>query len=76
MGIAKAAIEHIRARRAVQLQVHNALGFAYLNMERNELAIKAYQQAVELQPGYVTAWNNLGVQGGILSLRGGTELCS
>lgn len=41
-------------------QVHNALGFAYFNMERNELAQSAYRQAVELQPGYVTAWNNLG----------------
>lgn len=42
------------------VQVHNALGFAYFNMERNELAQSAYRQAVELQPGYVTAWNNLG----------------
>lgn len=42
------------------VQVHNALGFAYFNMERNELAQAAYRQAVELQPGYVTAWNNLG----------------
>ena len=41
-------------------QVHNALGFAYVNMERGELARAAYRQAVELQPGYVTAWNNLG----------------
>lgn len=41
-------------------QVYNALGFAYFNMERNELAQAAYRQAVDLQPGYVTAWNNLG----------------
>ena len=41
-------------------QVHNALGFAYFNMERTELALKNYAKAVELQPGYVTAWNNLG----------------
>lgn len=40
--------------------MHNALGFAYFNMERPELAIKNYRRAVELQPGYVTAWNNLG----------------
>ena len=41
-------------------QVHNALGFAYFNMERTELALRNYGRAVELQPGYVTAWNNLG----------------
>ena len=29
-------------------------------MERTELALKNYARAVELQPGYVTAWNNLG----------------
>ncbi|KAL0054773.1 hypothetical protein WJX82_002178 [Trebouxia sp. C0006] len=32
-------------------QVYNALGFAYFNMERNELAQAAYRQAVDLQPG-------------------------
>lgn len=42
------------------LQVHNALGFAYFNMDRSELALKNYRRAVELQPGYTTAWNNLG----------------
>ena len=42
------------------VQVHNALGFAYFNMERTELALRNYGRAVELQPGYVTAWNNLG----------------
>ena len=41
-------------------QVHNALGFAYFNMDRTELALRNYAKAVELQPGYVTAWNNLG----------------
>ena len=41
-------------------QVHNALGFAYFNMDRTELALRNYNKAVELQPGYVTAWNNLG----------------
>lgn len=40
--------------------MHNALGFAYFNMQRTELALKNYRKAVELQPGYVTAWNNLG----------------
>ena len=41
-------------------QVHNALGFAYFNMERFQPAVSEYKAAVELQPGYVTAWNNLG----------------
>ena len=32
-------------------QVHNALGYCYLNMERVEDAVKEYEKAVELQPG-------------------------
>ena len=42
------------------VQVYNALGFAYFNMEKNDLAVENYEKAVELQPGYVVAWNNLG----------------
>lgn len=45
---------------ALALQVHNALGFAYYSMEKPALAIDNYKKAVEMQPGYVTAWNNLG----------------
>ncbi len=41
-------------------QVHNALGYAYFNMQRYDSAVSEYRQAVALQPGYVTAWNNLG----------------
>ncbi|KAL4525038.1 hypothetical protein Ndes2437B_g03212 [Nannochloris sp. 'desiccata'] len=41
-------------------QVHNALGYAYFNMERVDSAVEEYKAAVALQPGYVTAWNNLG----------------
>jgi tetratricopeptide (TPR) repeat protein len=41
-------------------QVHNALGYAYFNMERVDEAVAEYKAAVGLQPGYVTAWNNLG----------------
>ena len=29
-------------------------------MEKPALAIDNYKKAVEMQPGYVTAWNNLG----------------
>lgn len=41
-------------------QVHNALGYAYFNMDRVDAAVAEYKAAVTLQPGYVTAWNNLG----------------
>uniref|UniRef100_A0A7S3VRE4 Uncharacterized protein n=1 Tax=Dunaliella tertiolecta TaxID=3047 RepID=A0A7S3VRE4_DUNTE len=41
-------------------QVHNALGYCYINMDRTDLAAAEYKRAVTLQPGYVTAWNNLG----------------
>lgn len=29
-------------------------------LAQNDLAAREYKRAVELQPGYVTAWNNLG----------------
>jgi tetratricopeptide (TPR) repeat protein len=41
-------------------QVHNALGYSYFNLENIDRSIMEYRRAVELQPGYVTAWNNLG----------------
>ncbi|KAK9817337.1 hypothetical protein WJX74_001933 [Apatococcus lobatus] len=41
-------------------KVHNALGYAYFNMDKSDLAVTEYKKAVQLQPGYVTAWNNLG----------------
>lgn len=41
-------------------QVHNALGYSYFNLEKVDAAVREYKKAVELQPGYVTAWNNLG----------------
>eukprot|EP00951_Prasinocladus_malaysianus_P014180 scaffold107793_cov42-Prasinocladus_malaysianus.AAC.2 len=41
-------------------QVHNAMGFSYFNMGKYDMAIDEYTKAVKLQPGYVTAWNNLG----------------
>ena len=40
-------------------QVHNALGFAYTGMGSLSAAIREYRVAVEFQPGYVIAWNNL-----------------
>mmetsp|Transcript_14900 Transcript_14900/g.41868 ORF Transcript_14900/g.41868 Transcript_14900/m.41868 type:complete len:189 (+) Transcript_14900:696-1262(+) len=41
-------------------QVHNAIGFSFFNMGKYTESIEEYKQAVTLQPGYVTAWNNLG----------------
>eukprot|EP00897_Mesotaenium_endlicherianum_P005434 jgi/Mesen1/4919/ME000246S04138 len=41
-------------------QVYNALGFSYYSENKVDKAIKQYEKAVQLQPGYVTAWNNLG----------------
>jgi len=35
----------------VYAQVHNALGFAYFNMQKTDIAIQEYKQAVEKQPG-------------------------
>ena len=36
------------------------MGYCYQNTTKPGDAIKQYQQATQLQPGYVTAWNNLG----------------
>lgn len=41
-------------------QVYNALGVSYKRENKLDKAIQQFQKAVELQPGYVTAWNNLG----------------
>eukprot|EP00238_Polyblepharides_amylifera_P008138 CAMPEP_0196585098 /NCGR_PEP_ID=MMETSP1081-20130531/49521_1 /TAXON_ID=36882 /ORGANISM="Pyramimonas amylifera, Strain CCMP720" /LENGTH=223 /DNA_ID=CAMNT_0041906531 /DNA_START=181 /DNA_END=852 /DNA_ORIENTATION=- len=41
-------------------QAHNALGFALFSQDKYQASVEAYRKACELQPGYVTAWNNLG----------------
>ncbi|KAJ6360709.1 hypothetical protein OIU77_004678 [Salix suchowensis] len=41
-------------------QVYNALGVSYILDGKLEKGIKQFEAAVKLQPGYVTAWNNLG----------------
>lgn len=41
-------------------QVYNALGVSYIRDGKIDKGIKQFETAVELQPGYVTAWNNLG----------------
>ncbi|XP_062220732.1 tetratricopeptide repeat domain-containing protein PYG7, chloroplastic-like [Phragmites australis] len=41
-------------------QVYNALGVSYKRDNKLDKAIQQFEKAVELQPGYVIAWNNLG----------------
>lgn len=41
-------------------QVHNAIGYAQFQLNKLDAAVESYEAAVALQPGYVTAWNNLG----------------
>ncbi|XP_057979716.1 tetratricopeptide repeat domain-containing protein PYG7, chloroplastic [Malania oleifera] len=41
-------------------QVYNALGVTYVRDGKIEKGIAQFEKAVTLQPGYVTAWNNLG----------------
>ncbi|KAL3830271.1 hypothetical protein ACJIZ3_019073 [Penstemon smallii] len=41
-------------------QVYNALGVTYIRDEKLEKGIAQLETAVKIQPGYVTAWNNLG----------------
>lgn len=41
-------------------QVYNALGVSYVRDEKVDKGIAQFENAVKLQPGYVTAWNNLG----------------
>ncbi|MGC1306752.1 MAG: tetratricopeptide repeat protein [Phormidesmis sp.] len=39
--------------------VHNALGYAYFAQDQYDLAIRQYNEALNISPGYVTALNNL-----------------
>nr|GMD77689.1 tetratricopeptide repeat domain-containing protein PYG7, chloroplastic-like isoform X2 [Ipomoea batatas]GMD79275.1 tetratricopeptide repeat domain-containing protein PYG7, chloroplastic-like isoform X2 [Ipomoea batatas]GMD80854.1 tetratricopeptide repeat domain-containing protein PYG7, chloroplastic-like isoform X2 [Ipomoea batatas] len=41
-------------------QVYNALGVSYVREDKIDKGIAQFETAVKLQPGYVTAWNNLG----------------
>ncbi|CAN1346717.1 Tetratricopeptide repeat domain-containing protein PYG7, chloroplastic [Linum perenne] len=41
-------------------QVYNALGVSYIRDGKTDKGIAQLEKAVKLQPGYVTAWNNLG----------------
>lgn len=39
--------------------MYNALGVSYKRDNKLDKAIQQFEKAGELQPGYVTAWNNL-----------------
>ncbi|KAI7752115.1 hypothetical protein M8C21_031476 [Ambrosia artemisiifolia] len=41
-------------------QVYNALGVSYVRDGKTDKGISMLETAVKIQPGYVTAWNNLG----------------
>ncbi|KAL5069587.1 hypothetical protein RYX36_020474 [Vicia faba] len=41
-------------------QVYNALGVSYVRDGKLEKGVAQFETAVKIQPGYVTAWNNLG----------------
>ncbi|XP_020534881.1 tetratricopeptide repeat domain-containing protein PYG7, chloroplastic isoform X2 [Jatropha curcas] len=41
-------------------QVYNALGVCYVRDGKLDKGIAQFETAVKIQPGYVTAWNNLG----------------
>jgi tetratricopeptide (TPR) repeat protein len=41
-------------------EVYNAMGYAYFSQKQYDLAIKHYKEALELDPDYVFALNNLG----------------
>ena len=40
--------------------MYNALVVSYKRDNKLDKTIQQFQKAVELEPGYVTAWNNLG----------------
>jgi tetratricopeptide (TPR) repeat protein len=40
--------------------IYNALGYSYFAQEQYDLAIKQYKKAIDLEPEYVMALNNLG----------------
>lgn len=39
--------------------IHNALGYAYFAQDQFDAAIRQYNEALKISPGYVTALNNL-----------------
>jgi tetratricopeptide (TPR) repeat protein len=57
---AKAIVEFQKSLKETPTpEVYNALGYAYFSQEQYDLAIKNYRLALELQPDYLVAINNL-----------------
>ncbi|GBG59375.1 hypothetical protein CBR_g38402 [Chara braunii] len=54
------AIKKWEGDEADLAQVYNALGFSYFSEGKSEQAAAEYEKALKLQPGYITALNNLG----------------
>jgi tetratricopeptide (TPR) repeat protein len=54
------ALKGLDAEEENLAPVHNALGFTYFAQEQYDIAIREYKEAIKLDPGYVTALNNLG----------------
>lgn len=71
------AIKNWDGEEAELAQVHNALGYAYYSMERYKDAVKEYQRAVALQPGYyIGERTTLGSGAGSSSRNTMNTLCS
>lgn len=47
-------------QEAESAAIYNALGFAYFSQEQYDLAIRQYKEALKVEPGYITALNNIG----------------
>ncbi|HBB32324.1 MAG TPA: hypothetical protein DC064_11120 [Cyanobacteria bacterium UBA9273] len=54
------ALKAVDAEEKNLAAVYNALGFAYFSQDQYDIAIRQYKEALNQQPGYVTALNNLG----------------
>ena len=60
IGLLQKSLKGVDAEEENLSPVHNALGFAYFAQEQYDIAIREYKEALKLEPGYVTALNNLG----------------
>jgi len=60
IGLFQKALKGVDVEEENLAPVHNALGFAYFAQEQYDIAIREYKEAIKIDPGYVTALNNLG----------------
>ena len=61
------ALKHLESARGAWdgsdddlAQVHNALGYAYLQLDKIDEAVDEYKVATTIKPDYTIGWNNLG----------------